>query len=111
MPEQKIVIGESRDPGQRIPGWYPYVLNQADAMAEQYSDSLERGTKKGEFLFACEIVRQCVEEGLSTEEKKRKLRGLLFENRLTVDMMGDLWEHAGGDAATLETIINDEQTP
>ena len=65
--------------------------------------------KKGEFLNACEIVRQCVEEGLSTEEKKRKLRLLLSEHRLTADTMGNLWTHAGGDVAILNTMINGEK--
>lgn len=110
MSEQKnVVTGRSRDPGERIPGWETYVLSQADEVALQYSDPLTRDSKKGEFLVASEIVRQCVEEGLSTEEKKRKLGLLLSEHRLTENMMGNLWTHAGGDMGRLKTMIDDEK--
>ena len=110
MSEQKFVKGEIRDPGQRISGWHEYVLAQADVIADQYSDPTERSINKGEFLFACEVVRQCVDEDLSTKERKRKLIGLLYDKRLTVGMMGNLWEHAGGDRAILETMIKEEGT-
>lgn len=109
MSEQKIVSGRTGDPGARIPGWEEYVFSQADAVAAQYSDPLVFGEKKGEFLFSCEIVRQCVVyEDISPDEKKRKLRFLLSEHRLTVEMMGNLWTHAGGDPGILHTMINDE---
>lgn len=110
MSEQNnVVTGRSRDPGARILGWEDYVFEQADEVASQYSDELKRKLKKGEFLGASEIVRQCVEEGLSTEEKKRKLGLLLSEQRLTIDMMENLWTHAGGDMGILKTMIDDEK--
>lgn len=112
MSERKIVSGRTGDTGARIPGWNDYVFSQADAVAAQYSDPLVFGEKKGEFLFACETVRQCVVyKNLPLDEKKRKLRFLLSEHRLTEEMMENLWEHAGGDGAILKTMINDEKVP